>query len=118
MATRPIWPDLVGKVILSSAVQASLGALELPSPTIIHGLVTTQKAADVMLGEIRAYLFIGTLWAIGTTLIVWMDHYYLGACLNLTLNILAMFWIISRRYRRLKENAVEYGFKVDGILTF
>lgn len=109
------WPELLGKVIMSTAVQASFGSLELPSRTTIAKFVTTQKDVDVFISSIRGYLFIGGLWTIGTTILMYTMHQHIGALINLIFQILIMIWIINRRYVMVRDIAEKNNFEMGSI---
>lgn len=112
----PKWPELLGKVIVSTAVQASFGSLELPSIFQLRKSITTQEDVDIFVNALRAYLFIGGLWTIGTTILMYTMHQHTGALINLVFQILAMFWIINRRYVFAKKIAVEKNLKIKKLI--
>ena len=109
------WPEIVGKVLVSTTVQATLGSLEMSSRLMIRNFVITQEEADEFINEMRAYIFIGSLWTAGTTFLMYSMHQYLGASLNLLFNLLAMAWIIYRRYPVYVKTATKHGLKIKGI---
>lgn len=111
------WPELIGKIMVTSVVQVSLAALELPPRIGIRKYVTTQDDARAFIGEMHAYIFIATIWAIGTSLLVYVSHYHLGAFLNLFMNLLIMYWIVSRRYTAYKENIEKYSLKLVPLIS-
>lgn len=106
------WPEVLGKVIANAAFQATLGNLELPSRLLISKLVTTQDDVAIFFSSIQGYITVGILWAIGTTLLMYVMHEYTGAILNLVLQLAAMIWIISRRYNTVVLNVTKYNLKL------
>jgi len=111
------WPQLMGTVLVNTAVQASLGSLELPNRVIIRNFITTQNALDSFGKEIQGYLLIGGLWAIGSTMLMYVMHQPLGAIINLFFQMAAMLWIIYRRYDVLAENADKYKLHLKSMLS-
>lgn len=114
---QPHWPKIAGKVLVSATVQLSLGSLELPSRFMIRTFTRTQEAVDATVSEMYSYIVIGLLWTIGTTILMYVQHYYIGAVLNMTVNLLAMWWIIYRRYSVLVETATKYGLQVKSLIN-
>lgn len=111
------FPIIIGKVIVTTAVQASFGSLELPSRLMIRKFITTQEDADAFIEELQGYLFLGSLWAIGTTIIMYDMHEYRGAIINLLLQILAMSWIIYRRYSVYLGVVKKNNFKIKSVFS-
>jgi hypothetical protein len=100
------WAELLGKIFVTTAVQASLGSLELPSRMLLRKFVKTQEDVDAFKDEIYGYIFIGGIWAIGTTILMYTMHEYIGAIINLIFQIIAMMWIIHRRINVIKSEQV------------
>ena len=113
---QPHWPKIAGKVLVSATVQLSLGSLELPSRFMIRSLIRTQEAVDATISEMYSYIVIGLLWAIGTTILMYVQHYYAGAVANILVNLLCIWWIVYRRYTVLVETAAKYGLQVKSLL--
>jgi len=111
------WPELLGKIFLSTAMQATLGNLELTSRLLIMHFVATQEDADAFINGVQSYMIIGLMWAIGSTFLMYEMHEYFGAGLNLIFQILAMTWIISRRYAVYMINVRKYGLKTKSIFS-
>lgn len=109
------WPELIGKVLVTTTVQLSLGSLELPSRLLIYNTATSQEAADFIIGEFHTYMLIGGLWTVGTSILLYLSHLHIGALLNSLFNISAMAWIIHRRYSALVANAKKYNFTVRNL---
>ena len=116
--TYKIGPSLAGTIIANAAVQATLGNLELPSRVLERKFTTTKEDIDAFINSVHGYMFIGSLWAIGTTLVIFEKHRYYGAIMNLLLQIAAMTWIITRRYITIKHEADKYNLKMGSIFSF
>ena len=112
------WPSLLGKILVTSVVQISLASIEIPSKLLIRTQITTQEYADAFITELQAYIIIGAVWAIGTSLLVYVSHYHFGALLNLVLNLLIMYWIVSRHYRVYLENVRKYQLHTISLFDF
>jgi hypothetical protein len=115
MSSDNYWPKLIGKVMVSAAVQATFGNLELPSRMIMRTLITTQEDADAFIDAVHGYMIIGTTWLLGTTALMYDMHEYFGAILNLAFQIAAMTWIISRRYAVYIDNVRKYNLTIKPI---
>jgi hypothetical protein len=110
------WPEIIGKVLVTSAMQATFGNLELPSRILMRNFITTQEDADAFISEVYGYLMIGGLWAIGTTFLMFVMHQYLGAILNMIFQLVAMNWIISRRYAVYISTAKKHNLQTKSII--
>jgi hypothetical protein len=109
---------LIGKVLVNTAMQATLGNLELPSRLLLRNFTNTQGDADSFIDATHGYILIGGIWTLGTTILMYVMHEHVGALLNLLFQLLAMTWIISRRYSVYIANVQQYNLKSKSLFDF
>jgi hypothetical protein len=109
---------LFGKVLISMTIQASIGNLELPNRFMIRNFATSQEAIDAIYGEIRTYIVIGLLYAVGSSLLIYLAHQHLGAALNMIANLIVIIYVIWRRRSVIEENVRKYGLQSRGLFGF
>ena len=108
-------PELLSKVLVVAAVQATLGCLELSSRLFLSKFVTTQRDVDIFINEIHGYMIMGSVWAITTTIVMYQMHEVEGAIINIIVQLLAMAWIIHRKYSVVKDNVEKYNLSTPSI---
>lgn len=94
MTTKNVHADAIGQAIILASMQASFGSVEMSSKFSVLSFSkdqdTLQRAADAL----TSYIIIGTLWAIGTCLVLYSEFGTLGLIYALAANILIMAWIV------------------------
>lgn len=73
---------------------------------------TLQGAADALTG----YLFIGTIWTIGSVFINYGQYGWSGLVASLAANFVIMGWIILSYIQAFKISVKRYGLKFPKIL--
>jgi hypothetical protein len=73
---------------------------------------TLQGAADALTG----YLFIGTIWMIGSILINYGQYGWAGLMASLAANLVIMGWIVLSYYQAFNIAVKRYGLKFPKIL--
>ena len=108
-------PELLSKVLVVAAVQATLGNLELNTRLFLNKFAVTQDDVDAFIDSIHGYMLIGSVWGVGTSMIMYQMHEIRGAIINAIVQLAAMLWIIIRRYNVVKDNARKYNLHIPSI---
>lgn len=107
---------LMGNAILLASIQASIGSVEMSSKFSVVNFSkdqnTLQGAADALTG----YLFIGTIWMIGSILINYGQYGWWGLIASLVANIVIMGWIVLSYIQAFHIAVRRYGLKFPKIL--
>ena len=107
---------LMGNAILLASIQASIGSVEMSSKFSVVNFSkdqsTLQGAADALTG----YLFIGTIWMIGSILINYGQYGFSGLVASLIANLVIMGWIVVSYIQAFNIAVKRYGLKFPKIL--
>lgn len=107
---------LMGNAILLASIQASIGSVEMSSKFSVVNFskdqATLQGAADALTG----YLFIGSLWMIGSILINYGQYGWSGLLASLASNMVIMLWIILSYIQAFNIAVKRYGLKFPRML--
>lgn len=94
MSKKTSISKIIGEAILLSSIQVSLGSVEMSSKFSVLSFSkdqdTLQRAADAL----RSYIIIGSIWAIGTILILYSEHGTVGLISGMIANLFIMGWIV------------------------
>lgn len=86
--------SIIGTAILFASLQFSVASVEMSSKYSVKNFskdqTTLQHAADAL----SDYIYIGTLWTVGTTMMAWGSHGMIGCIITLVANVVIMLWII------------------------
>lgn len=103
---------IIGKAFFYASIQASIGSVEMSSKFSVMNFAkdqaTLQRAADAL----RGYIFIGTIWAIASMLVLYGSDGWLGAWIGLAANAILMGWIIITYINAFKSAAQTYNLQV------
>lgn len=109
---------LMGNAILLASIQASIGSVEMSSKYSVINFskdqTTLQGAADALTG----YLFIGTIWMIGSLLINYGQYGWSGFFASLVANLVIMGWIVLSYVQAFNISVKRYGLKFPKIMRF
>lgn len=107
---------LMGNAILLASIQASIGSVEMSSKFSVVNFSkdqsTLQGAADALTG----YLFIGTIWMVGSILINYGQYGWSGLVASLAANLVIMGWIVLSYIQAFNIAVRRYGLKFPKIL--
>lgn len=107
---------LMGNAILLASIQASIGSVEMSSKFSVVNFSkdqsTLQGAADALTG----YLFIGTIWMIGSIFINFGQYGWPGFYASLVANIIIIGWIVGSYIQAFNIAVKRYGLKFPKIL--
>lgn len=108
----------MGNAILLASIQASIGSVEMSSKYSVINFskdqTTLQGAADALTG----YLFIGTIWMVGSLLINYGQYGWSGFFASLVANLVIMGWIVLSYVQAFHISVKRYGLKFPKILRF
>ena len=94
--------SIIGTAILFSSLQFSVASVEMSSKYSVKNFskdqTTLQHAADAL----SDYIYIGTLWTIGTSMMAWGSHGAIGCIINIIANVLIMAWIVLSYLKTFK----------------
>lgn len=97
---------VLGKAIMLASIQSALGSVEMSSRFSVLNFskdqITLQNAADAL----SAYIVIGTVWTIGSILVLYSSYKWIGFLSSLICNGIIMTWI-TISYTRAFKSAVK-----------
>ena len=106
----------MGNAILLASIQASIGSVEMSSKFSVVNFSkdqsTLQGAADALTG----YLFIGTIWMIGSILINYGQYGWPGFFASLVANLVIVSWIVLSYIQAFHIAVKRYGLKFPKIM--
>ena len=109
------WAKIIGESIFYSSIQAAIGSVEMSSKFSVMNFSkddeTLQNAADAL----RNYMYIGTMWAFATVLVMYAAYGTKGAIAGLLANTLLMAWIYISYIMAFKRAAEKYNIKVPTV---
>jgi len=109
------WPKVIGQGILLGSIQFSIASTELSSKFSILNFskdqVTLQNAAD----SLRTYMYVATLWMIGTMLVMYGQNKMHGAITGLIFNLICMAWIYFSYVAAFKVAATKNKLEVPTV---
>jgi len=85
---------IIGTAILFSSLQFSVASVEMSSKYSVKNFSKDQQTLQHAADALSDYIYIGTLWTIGTSMMAWGTHGFLGCVINIIANVLIMGWII------------------------
>jgi hypothetical protein len=93
---------IIGTAILFASLQFSVASVEMSSKYSVKNFskdqTTLQHAADAL----TDYIYIGTLWTVGTSMMAWGSHGAVGCLITLSANVVIMGWIILSYLKTFK----------------
>lgn len=103
---------VVGQSVLYASIQASIGSVEMSSKFSVLSFAkdqdTLQRASDALAN----YLIIGTLWAFGSSLVLYAQYNLTGLILGILVNALMMAWIGVSYWKAFKEASERNNLKM------
>jgi hypothetical protein len=85
--------NLLGKSILLSSMQFSLGSMMMSSTFSVKNFskdqLTLQHSADAL----SEYLMIAVFWTLGTSFLFYVSYGWLGVIVNFCINLAIIIWI-------------------------
>lgn len=89
-------PELIGETMFLSLVQLTLLGNESTSLYVASTSIKSQKDLDKFAGSIKHYFYIGIVWTIATSLLMFAKASVKGVLLVIFFNGLTMLYIFLR----------------------
>ena len=106
------WLEIIGRSILMSSIQFSIGSVSMSSIFSVTNFCTDQKTLDSAMDALVTYLAIGCLWAVGQCLLLYSEFKWEGALVALLFNLIIMGWITASYIRSFKGAVKEHNLKM------
>lgn len=108
---------VLGDAILLASMQAAIGSVEMSSKFSVTSFAkdqeTLQRAADAL----TSYIVIGTVWAIGTMLILYAEYGRCGLVSALVANLVIVGWIVISYWQSFKIAVKKYNLQMPKLFT-
>lgn len=108
---------IIGDAILLASMQAAIGSVEMSSKFSVTSFAkdqeTLQRAADAL----TSYIIIGTIWTIGTMLILYAKYGNRGLIAALVTNLVMLGWIVISYWQSFKIAVKKYKLKMPLLFT-
>ena len=112
-----LMPKIIGDAILLASMQAAIGSVEMSSKFSVTSFAkdqeTLQRAADAL----TSYIIIGTIWTIGTMLILYAKYGNRGLITALVTNLIMLGWIVISYWQSFKIAVKKYKLKMPLLFT-
>lgn len=102
---------VIGEGVLLASIQVALGSVEMSSRFSVLNFSKDQETLQNAANALSAYIVIGTIWAVGTILIMWSSYGITGLLSALFCNLLIMTWISVSYVYAFKRSALKYGLE-------
>lgn len=99
---------IVGQSIFYSSIQAAIGSVEMSSKFSVMNFSKDQETLQNAADALRNYMYIGTLWALATVLVMYSSYGPIGGVVGLMSNILLMAWIYLSYVNAFRIAAEKY----------
>jgi hypothetical protein len=101
----------LGDAILYSSISFAIASVEMSSKFSVNNFATTQPVLDRAADALGDYMKIGTLWAVGTTLVLGCEFGTQGATFSVLFNVIILAWIYFSYVKAFKRAAREHGLE-------
>lgn len=88
-----IMAKMIGQSLFYSSIQAAIGSVEMSSKFSVINFCNDQKTLKNAVDALRGYLFIGSLWAFATMLVMYSQYGMVGALVGFLTNLAYILWI-------------------------
>lgn len=102
---------LAGEAILLSSIGFSIASVEMSSKFSVKNFSTNQKTLAAASTALDLYVFIGFLWMVGVTLMLWGSYGAPGAVWGVLTNVAVLAWIIASYLHAFKQASEQNGVK-------
>jgi hypothetical protein len=105
-------PLMLGEAIFYSSIQFSIGSVELSSKFSVINFCTSQAVLDNAAEALKGYIYVASLWMVGTALVMYAKYSWYGVLAGLIANLVCMLWIYFSYIYSFKIAAEKYKLKV------
>lgn len=88
-------PLELGQALVFAAVQPALASMEMSSRFDIVNSANSQRSLEQAARDLRSFMVISIIWAVGSTLVMFFQFSWRGALINFIGQVLIMYWIYS-----------------------
>lgn len=122
MSKRELSPAMhmmkvVGKAILFASMQFAIGSVEMSSKFSVKNFskdqATLQNAADAL----SDYMIIGVFWTLGTSMVFFANHGFMGLFANILCNFAILLWIYASYMNAFRQAAEANNLKMPKMFT-
>jgi hypothetical protein len=106
---------IIGKALLFSGIQFSLGSVEMSSKFSVKNFSKDQETLDNAVRALRDYDIIAVLWTVGNCLVFYANYGLFGLMASLITNIIFILWINLSYYVAFREAAKANNLKVPSL---
>lgn len=85
---------ILGKAILLSSMQFSIGSVEMSSKFSVMNFSKDQETLQRASDSLTHYLIVSTLWTAGTSFLLYSNYGARGLAINLLANLGIVAWIV------------------------
>lgn len=111
------YAKLVSEAIFYSSIQASIGSVEMSSKFSVKNFSKDQDTLNNAAVALKNYIWIASIWTIGTILSLYATHGTIGAVVGLIANTVMMGWIIVSYKWAFQEAATKNKLQEPIIFT-
>lgn len=115
--SRKDYAKLISKAIFYSSIQASIGSVEMSSKFSVKNFSKDQDTLDNAVDALKNYIWIASVWTVGTMLTLYASYGLIGIIVGLIANAVMMGWIIISYMIAFKDAAEKYNLKVPPIFS-
>jgi hypothetical protein len=104
---------VIGKAIMLASIQSALGSVEMSSRFSVLNFSKDQQTLQNAANALSAYIVIGTVWTIGSILVLYSSYNWTGFFASLVCNGIIMAWIIISYTRAFKSAVVKRDKQIE-----
>jgi hypothetical protein len=105
----------LGMSIFYASIQASIGSVELSSKYSILNFSKDQETLQRGADALKGYIMVGTVWMLGSMLVLYSNYGNCGAVFGLLANLIFMGWIVLSYLQAFKVAAQRYNLQYPKI---
>lgn len=98
-------------------MQAAIGSVEMSSKFSVTSFAKDQETLQRATDALTSYIIIGSVWAIGTMMILYAEYGFCGFISALAANLVITGWIVVSYWQSFKIACKKYGLKMPILFT-
>jgi hypothetical protein len=102
------YAKLISEAIFYASIQASIGSVEMSSKFSVKNFSKDQDTLNNAAIALKNYIWIASIWTVGTILSLFATHGPIGVVIGLIANAVMMGWIIGSYKLSFQEAAEKY----------
>jgi len=108
-------PLELGQALVFASVQPALASMQMSSRFDIVNSATTQDLLEQAARDLRSFMIIAIIWAVGSTLVMYIQFSWRGAFINLVGQGLVGYWIFSSFRNAIVNQALRKNLQVPSV---